>query len=126
MAKAVISKQNYFTDVELDAYKVNVDEPVNVGGQNLGPKPTELLDASLASCTAITLKMYADRKSLDLGELTVDVKRIVKTGGNTAFRIKLSSSANLTEEQKEKLLEIADKCPVHKLLSQNDMSTQWI
>ncbi len=82
MAKAVIS-QNYYTDVELDSYRVHVDEPKNVGGQNLGPKPTELLDAALASCTAITLKMYANRKDWDLGDLVVEAKRIVTTKEQT-------------------------------------------
>lgn len=125
MAKAVIS-QNYYTDVELDSYRVHVDEPKNVGGQNLGPKPTELLDAALASCTAITLKMYANRKDWDLGDLVVEAKRIVTTKGTNSFRITLSSNVELSGEQKDKLLEIADKCPVHKMLDQNEMKTEWV
>ncbi|AQX04178.1 OsmC family protein [Elizabethkingia meningoseptica] len=125
MAKAVIS-QNYYTDVELDSYRVHVDEPKNVGGQNLGPKPTELLDAALASCTAITLKMYANRKDWDLGDLVVEAKRIVTTKGTNSFRITLSSNVELSDEQKDKLLEIADKCPVHKMLDQNEMKTEWV
>ncbi|WP_407484321.1 OsmC family protein [Elizabethkingia meningoseptica] len=125
MAKAVIS-QNYYTDVELDSYRVHVDEPKNVGGQNLGPKPTELLDAALASCTAITLKMYANRKDWDLGDLVVEAKRIVTTKGTNSFRITLSSNLELSDEQKDKLLEIADKCPVHKMLDQNEMKTEWV
>ncbi|AIL43957.1 TPA: OsmC family protein [Elizabethkingia anophelis] len=126
MAKALISQQNYYTDVELDSYRVHVDEPKNVGGQNLGPKPTELLDAALASCTAITLKMYADRKQWNLGDLYVEAKRIVNTKGESTFRISLSTNVELSDEQKDKLLEIAEKCPVHKMLDQNEMKTSWI
>lgn len=89
MAKALISQQNYYTDVELDSYRVHVDEPKNVGGQNLGPKPTELLDAALASCTAITLKMYADRKQWNLGDLYVEAKKNCKHKRRKHFQNKL-------------------------------------
>ncbi|XJR90895.1 OsmC family protein [Elizabethkingia anophelis] len=80
----------------------------------------------MASCTAITLKMYADRKQWDLGDLYVEAKRIVNTKGESTFRISLSTNVELSDEQKDKLLEIAEKCPVHKMLDQNEMKTSWI
>jgi len=126
MAKAVISKENYFTEVDLEFFRVMADEPESAGGKNKGPKPTELLDAALASCTSITLKMYADRKEWNLGELSVEVKRINRANGSTYFKIRLASSENLSKEQKDKLLEISEKCPVHKLLNQNEMKTEWV
>lgn len=124
MAKAVISKENYTTPVELTDFRVITDEPKELGGQNAGPTPTELLDAALASCTAITIKMYADRKQWDLGHFSVSVEH-KKDNQQTKFYLVLGATAKLTQEQKERISIIAGKCPVHKLLDQNEMAITW-
>ncbi|QCX53287.1 OsmC family protein [Elizabethkingia sp. JS20170427COW] len=124
MALAKIGNRNYTTEVSVRDFAFLVDEPLEEGGGNLGPKPTEILDAALASCTVITLRMYAERKDWDLGDLQVKVER-EKEETETKFVIVISSSASLNEEQKTRLLLIAHKCPVHKLLSQNKMEVRW-
>ena len=97
------------------------------GGTNLGPTPYGLLSAALASCTTMTLKMYAGFKQLDLQSVTVEVTHEkthaddcadceTKTGKIDVFHRVMSFEGNLTQEQQQKLLEIADKCPVHKTL----------
>lgn len=125
MAQAKITQGNYTTEVELESFRIIADEPESLGGLNLGPKPTEILDAALASCTIITLKMYAARKQWDLGNIEVEVKRVPKADGSAKFIILLRSDANFGTEQKDRLLYIAGRCPVHKLLNQNEMMVDW-
>lgn len=93
-----------------------VDEPADVGGTDLAPSPGQLLRTSLASCTAITLRMYADRKKLDVDEIRVTVSS-EKREHNTVFYCAVSLTGNLTEEQRQRLREIAHACPIHKILT---------
>jgi putative redox protein len=103
--------------VELEAaHTLVVDEPVEVGGTDTGPRPTQLLAASLASCTAITVEMYADRKGWDVGSLEVDVEVAYDGPMPSTFAVALKLSRELSEEQRRRLLVIAAKCPVHKIL----------
>jgi uncharacterized OsmC-like protein len=104
------------------------DEPVDFGGTDLGFSPYELLNSAIGSCTALTLKLYAERKEWDLkevfvylnyekkhaSEIMVDVEAMGKIDHITK---KIKLVGNLTEEQKEKLKEIASKCPVHKTVA---------
>ena len=93
------------------------DEPERRGGTNSGAAPFDLMVASLGACTAITLRMYGDRKQWDLG--TIDVKlRLIKEGDEPAhIERTISVSAPIDAEQQAKLLEIADKTPVTKALA---------
>ena len=93
------------------------DEPERRGGTNTGPAPFDLLVGSLGACTAITLRMYADRKEWSLG--TIDVKlRLVKEGdGPLRIERSIAVSEAIDGEQQAKLLEIADKTPVTKALA---------
>jgi putative redox protein len=93
------------------------DEPERRGGTNTGAAPFDLMLGSLGACTAITLRMYGDRKQWKLG--TVDVKlRLIKEGDEPAhIERKISLSEPLDDEQQTKLLEIADKTPVTKALA---------
>ena len=82
-----------------------------------GPNPQELLAASLASCTAITLEMYAGRKGWELGALEVEVDYDSEAPGTTRFDVLIKFPAPLQDEQRERLREIAGKCPVHRALT---------
>jgi putative redox protein len=97
--------------------EIVVDEPVEAGGADSGPSPTQLLAASLAGCTAITLELYAERKGWDLGELEVEVDFASKGFAPAAFEVVLRLPDSFDEEQRQRLLKIAGKCPVHKVLA---------
>jgi putative redox protein len=88
------------------------DEPVADGGANAGPAPYELFLSGLGACTAITLRMYAERKGWDIGELGVELSLLKSLEGETKIERVLKSSAALSEEQWERLLAIAEKTPV--------------
>ena len=104
-------------DVKAGDHTLTVDEPATSGGQDLGPSPQELLAASLASCTAVTMEMYAQRKGWDTNGLAVDVEYTpAERGCPTKFELVMHMPAHLDEEQIEKLSVIAAKCPVHRTL----------
>lgn len=98
-------------------HRIIADEPAERGGANSGPSPLELLAASLVSCTAITMQLYAQRKGWDLGDLTVEADfQPAERGALTQFEMVLGFPDHLTEEQVEKLQVIAAKCPIHRTL----------
>jgi putative redox protein len=104
-------------DVEVRDHRVTADEPEDRGGGDAGPSPQELLAASLASCTAITIEMYADRKGWDIGEVVVDVDyEPAQRGSPTKFHMTVELPKELPEDQRERLLQIAARCPVHRTL----------
>lgn len=96
--------------------RIIADEPQSQGGGDTGLSPNELLAAALATCTNVTLRMYAARKSWDTGEITVKVSVVQKAPDQTEFQRRISFAAELTEEQRDRMLAIANKCPVHRLL----------
>jgi putative redox protein len=103
--------------VQVREHQVTVDEPADVGGDDMGPDPQELLAASLASCTAITMEMYAARKGWDIGHVEVDVEYSpAERGCPTKFELVMRLPDDLPEDQVERLLVIAAKCPVHRAL----------
>jgi len=103
--------------IEIGDHRVTADEPKQNGGTDSGPNPQELLAASLASCTAITMEMYANRKGWDIGDVVVDVDyEPSQRGSPTKFRMDVQLPKELPEEQREKLMTIAAKCPVHRTL----------
>lgn len=93
------------------------DEPENVGGSDTGPSPTELLALSLASCTAITVEMYADRKGWEVGDLDVEVSYESRSSVPVSYEVLVKVSAELSSDQLDRLKVIAGKCPVHRALS---------
>jgi putative redox protein len=104
-------------DVEVRKHRVTADEPKDHGGQDSGPSPQELLAASLASCTAITMEMYAQRKGWDVGEIAVDVTyEPAQRGSPTRFKMAFEFPKELPEEQRKRLMQIGAKCPVHRTL----------
>jgi putative redox protein len=108
----------YAHAVELDGgHRLQVDEPPAKGGTDTGSAPTHLLGAALAGCIAITVEMYAERKGWDVGELEVDVEMTYDGPAPTRFDVGLKLPAELDDEQRRRLLVIATKCPVHKVLA---------
>jgi len=103
--------------VSMRSHQLTVDEPQEKGGSDEGPSPQELLAASLATCTAITIEMYAQRKGWDIGEIEVAVEYTpAERGSPTKFAVDLRLPATCTDEQRERLQLIAAKCPVHRTL----------
>ena len=104
-------------EVEMGNHSIVADEPEDEGGEDAGPTPQELLAASLASCTAITIEMYADRKGWDIGDVSVDVSyEPAQRGSPTRFKMTVNLAKELPEDQRERLMQIGAKCPVHRVL----------
>ena len=102
------------------------DAEVSKGGEGTGPSPHEYLGTALAACTSMTLKMYSGRKAMNLENaiVTVDIKR---TNDVEIFSREIQLQGNLSVEEKERLLEIADKYPIHKALAgQIQIKTQLV
>jgi putative redox protein len=98
-------------------HRVVADEPEANGGTDEGPNPQELLAASLASCSAITMEMDANRKGWDVGEVVVDVDyEPAQRGSPTKFHMKVQLPKELPQEQAQRLMQIIAKCPVHRTL----------
>jgi putative redox protein len=111
-------RQGYTHDIEIDGHTVVSDEPVSAGGADQGPSPSRLLAASLASCTAITVEMYAERKGWDVGPLEVVVEmEYDRPPVPSSFVVTLKLPGGLSEEQQQRLLTIAGHCPVHRVIS---------
>ncbi len=116
--RATATRQNGFRhSVRVRDHQLTVDEPVDEGGEDAGPTPQELLAASLATCTAITIEMYANRKGWDIGDVAVDVDyEPAQRGSPTRFSMAVRLPKELPDEQRERLMQIAAKCPVHRTL----------
>jgi putative redox protein len=116
-ATARRSNRSFTHDVGMRGHNITVDEPPEREGEDEGPSPQELLAASLASCTAITMEMYAKRKGWDIGQVEVGVDYTpAERGCPTKFTLELRLPKSLTPEQRERLQVIAAKCPVHRTL----------
>lgn len=113
---AKIEKTHYQTIIKIDNHTLIADEPVTIGGMDTGPTPDGLLLASLGSCTAITLRMYINRKMWAVEHITVNLE-LFRTEGITLIERRLSFDGELSPEQKVRLVKIADACPIHKLLT---------
>ena len=118
----------YTTEIRAGRHALLADEPESVGGTDLGPTPYDLLIASLGTCTSMTLRMYADRKKWPLHEVRVHLEHQkvhesdCENEDDPAARIdqitrEIELAGPLTQDQKKRLIEIAEKCPVHKTLS---------
>jgi uncharacterized OsmC-like protein/alpha/beta superfamily hydrolase len=123
-------------EIRIGSHRLLADEPVSVGGNDSGPTPYDLVLAALGACTAITLRLYAERKSLPLGRISVALKHArihaedcetceTKAGMIDRIDREISLAGPLDGEQRKRLLEIADKCPVHRTLkSEVEIRTQ--
>jgi putative redox protein len=124
MPSAVVRRRKgYEHEIEIREHRLITDEPEEKGGTDQGPKPTELLAASLAACTAITIEMYADRKDWDLGQVEVAVDFTEGTPDSPPrFEVEIKTPAELSDEQRDRVLVIAGKCPVHKALAASEVA----
>jgi putative redox protein len=115
-------RRGYEHELEIREHRLIADEQEEAGGGDQGPSPTELLAGALASCTAITIEMYADRKEWDLGavEVVADFTRGTADAAPKA-RVDIRIPVELTDEQRERILTIAHKCPVHRALMGSDV-----
>jgi putative redox protein len=110
--------QGFAHEIDIEGgHTIVVDEPADAGGTDAGPSPGRLLAASLASCTAVTMEMYAERKGWELDAIEVDVDGTYDGHVPTAFSVTVRLPAGLSEDQRERLLVVASKCPVHKALT---------
>ena len=126
MVTASIGHDHYNTQLSIGLHTLIADEALEVGGTDSGPSPGQILMASLASCTAITLRMYADRKQWAVEKIKVEVnaQRVENT---TVFTRDIELTGVIDHEQRNKLLEIANRCPVHKTLTNPiEIKTQLI
>jgi putative redox protein len=104
-------------DVQAGSHLLTVDEPPEQGGEDAGPSPQELLAAALASCSSVTMQMYARHKGWDVTGLGVDCRYTpAERGCPTRFELVLKLPSHLADEQVERLTAIAAKCPVHRTL----------
>ncbi len=119
-AEVTNNGNQYTSDVSINQHDLLVDEPMEKGGEDLGPAPGDYLCAALASCKAITLRMYAQRKGWKIDEIKVKADLVKNTQSQRVsytFICELSFVGNLDEEQIKRLEVIAGLCPLHKLLS---------
>ena len=127
VAASLNATDRFTTQLKLGDHSFIADEPIAFGGNNFGPSPYEFLSAGLAACTVMTIQMYARRKKWDVGNVTchinyakdhaVDCEHCEDNSAKIdTFTREIQLEGNLPEEQKKRLMEIADKCPVHKTL----------
>ena len=117
----------YAQGVSIGSHVFQADEPVDVGGGDIGPNPQELLMASLGACTSITVQMYAERKQWNLQSVQVDVSYEGVLADNAApgatigmvdqLEMRISLAGDLSEDQRNRLFEIANRCPIHRMLT---------
>ncbi|HSF56403.1 MAG TPA: OsmC family protein [Algoriphagus sp.] len=114
-----IKKEQFKTELHSPSGNVLIaDEPIAVGGKNLGFSPSELLASALSACTSATLRMYADRKGWPLDEVKIDLElQFIREENRTQIERKITLIGQLDEQQTERLLAIANACPIHKILS---------
>lgn len=120
---AITGRDRYRTRMGIRQHDLTVDEPEQIGGGDAGPTPLELVSAALASCTTITLRMYADRKNWPLEEIDARVAharlRVERDGLSSnvdRFTLTVGLKGDLDQAQRARLMEIAGRCPVHRLL----------
>ncbi|SIQ15213.1 OsmC family protein [Solilutibacter tolerans] len=115
-ARITSTDTHYVHDIHAGRYDLKTDEPVALGGQGQGPAPFDLYLASLSACTAITLRMYAERKGWDLGEFRAELKAEMDDDGHLHVNRILHASGPLDEAQWQRLLEVVANTPVTKVM----------
>lgn len=114
-----LDRSHYKTKVYSGGHFIYADEPGEVGGTDEAMSPAALLLASLGSCTAITVRMYADRKQFNLDGIKIHLAicKEEEMSKETTITRKIEFIGDLTDEERQRLYVIADKCPIHKILS---------
>lgn len=125
VAASLSMDDTYLTRINMGGHHILADEPIDLGGTNLGANPSLLLEAALASCTTITLSMYSSRKKWPVTDIDCMVTA-TKIDGKKAFNRAITLKGDLTEQQRQRILEIANKCPVHKILTQGALVNSFL
>jgi putative redox protein len=114
-----LDRSTYKTKIYAGGHFIYADEPEDMGGTDEGMPPAALLLASLGSCTAITIRMYADRKNIPLDSIKIHlaISKEDQLDEGKTITVKLEFAGVLTSEQLNRLVEISEKCPIHKILS---------
>lgn len=109
----------YRQRISVEAHELFADVGTSIGGEDSAPDPHALLDSSLAACTAITLSMYAKRRGMPLDGINIELERdsSKEKSGEYNLALNIHFVGSLSDEQKQQLLGIIEKCPIHKLLS---------
>jgi len=122
--KVELGAEGFKSNVTIGDYQLIADEPVSLGGTDLGPSPYELLSAGLGACTAMTIRMYVNLKGWKLDGINVNVSHRKEESDDGKSKIDVFSReiefiGDFDEKQYKRMLIIADKCPVHKTLSES-------
>ncbi len=118
-SEVILTNRDYLAEAKMRNHFAVIDEPIDKGGDDNGPTPVEYLLTAIGGCVSITLRMYAERKGWDLGKITVKVvqkQELTSEGIKKSLVEEISFEKEVTEEQREKLIEIAGKCPVAKMV----------
>lgn len=111
----VLTEKKYLAEAKMRHHFAIIDEPGFYGGDDNGPSPVEYLLTAIGGCVSITLRIYAERKGWDVGKITVNVSQI-KDENKTYLKEEISFEKEITENQKKRLLAMAAKCPVAKMV----------
>ncbi len=115
-----IGLDHYRATIQTEHHTLHADEPLTNGGGDTAPSPGEILLSALAACKLITTRMYADRKGWPVGPITAELEMTVDAASRpvqTQIHCRLRFSGELDAEQRQRLVEIADKCPTHRILT---------
>lgn len=116
--------------VQIRGHEIVVDEGADNGGEDSGPNPHDLYDSALGACKALTVLWYANRKQIPVENIDVVVERDASEESKGIYRLitKLAVTGDLTDAQREQLLNVAGKCPLHKLMTQvtTEIETGWL
>jgi putative redox protein len=121
-----VSAEGFRHSIQIDEHELFADVPKDIGGEGTAPEPHDYFDAALGACKAVTLKMYAKKKDIPLTGVTVEVKRdnSQEQKGKYALHVKLTLKGVLTDAQRDELHRVADRCPVHKLMTSTEVSIE--
>ncbi|MCG1037000.1 OsmC family protein [Polaribacter sargassicola] len=115
----VLTNKNYLAEAQARDHFLTLDEPVAAGGDNNGPTPVEYLLTAVGGCVSMTLRMYAERKGWDVGKITVNLyqkQKQTSEGLKKRLEEEISFEKEISEDQRKRLLVIAGKCPVAKMV----------
>lgn len=121
-----LNTENYRHSVNINHHELFIDLPKDLGGDDSAPSPHDYFDAALASCKALTVRLYAQKKDIPLTGVTVEVTHDAaqEQKGRYALNVKLTLKGVLSDAQRDELHHVADRCPVHKLMTTADINIE--
>ena len=121
-----LNHDNFRHSVNINNHELFTDLPKSLGGDDSAPSPHDYFDAALASCKALTVKLYAQKKDIPLTGVTVEVTHdsAEEQKGKYKLNVKLTLKGVLTDAQRDELHLVADKCPVHKLMTTAEVTIE--